>query len=258
MSASASSREASLRREPLLPPGFTCTTLREAGDAFAYAIARADELGAASVVWVRRHDVVEFAVVLEPEEPLMTARLAHYIGMNALADTMAVHCPPERPMVFGWPDALLMDHGLIGGGRTAWPSGCGPDEAPRWLVFGAMLRAASLLDLASGLASGQRSAASGAGVAMDELGFEDVAPVDIVESFCRHLMLGSDEWLTRGPKAVVRRWLDRLQREPGLRHGIEPNGDLLIKSQSGERRLSLIDALGRADWFDAARGEPKL
>jgi hypothetical protein len=258
MSASASSREASLRRDPLLPPGFTCTSLRESGDAFAHAIAHAEELGAASLVWVRRCDLVEFAVVLEPEEPLMTARLAHYMGMNALADTLAIHCPPERPMVFAWPDALLMDHGLIGGGRTAWPTDCGAGEAPRWLVFGAMLRAASLVDLDSGLGSGQRSAARGAGIAMDELGFEDVTPVDIVESFCRHLMLGTDEWLTRGPKAVVKRWLDRLSREPGLRHGIEPNGDLLIKNQHGDKRLSLIEALARADWFDAARGEPKL
>jgi hypothetical protein len=152
----------------------------------------------------------------------------------------------------------LMDHGLIGGGRTAWPTDCGPDEAPRWLVFGAMLRAASLVDLDSGLVGGVRTAAPGAGIAMDELGFEDVTPIDIVESFCRHLMLGTDEWLTRGPKAVVKRWLDRLGREPGLRHGIEPNGDLLIKSQTADNRLSLVDALARSDWFDRERGEPKL
>lgn len=254
MSASASSRTASLRRDPLLPPGFTCTTLRESGDAFAHAVAHADELGAASLVWVRRFDLVEFAVVLEPVEPLITARLAHYMGMNALADTMAIHCPPERPMMFSWPDAILMDHGLLGGGRTAWPADCTANEAPRWLVFGAMLRAASLLDLESG----ERSAMPGAGIAMDELGFEDVAPVDLVESFCRHLMLGTDEWLTRGPRAVVKRWLDRLGRESGLRHGIEPNGDLLIKSQHGEERRSLIEALDRAEWFDPLRREPKL
>jgi hypothetical protein len=243
-----------MRRDPLLPPGFTCTSLRESGDAFAHAVAHADELGAASLVFVRRYDLVEFAVVLEPEAPLRTARLAHYMGMNALADAVAVHGPAERPMIFAWPDALLIDHGLIGGGRTAWPADCAEDETPRWVVFGAMLRAAALVDMESGL----RSAAPGAGIAMDELGFEGVTPVDLVESFCRHLMLGSDEWLTRGPKAVVKRFLDRLGREQGLRHGIEPDGDLVVKSQGGEERRSLVQALARADWFDAARGEPKL
>ncbi|MCX7329356.1 MAG: hypothetical protein NTW00_14895 [Hyphomicrobiales bacterium] len=236
MSASASSRTASLRRDPLLPPGFTCTTLRESGDAFAHAVAHADELGAASLVWVRRFDLVEFAVVLEPEEPLITARLAHYMGMNALADTMAIHCPPERPMMFSWPDAILMDHGLLGGGRTAWPADCTATEAPRWLVFGAMLRAASLLDLESG----ERSAMPGAGIAMDELGFEDVAPVDLVESFRR-------EGVAHVHAVVV-----------GDQARVEPEAPRVEEGQHGEERRSLIEALDRAEWFDPLRREPKL
>jgi Biotin/lipoate A/B protein ligase family len=254
MAAGTSSGLQALRREPLLPPGFSCVTLREGGDAFGHACAHASELGAATLVWVRRFDLVEFAVVLEPEEPLMTARLAHYLGMNALADAMSVHAPPERPLSFNWPDALMMDLGLIGGGRTAWPVDCGPDETPRWLVFGAMLRAAAMVDPESG----QRNLAVGAGVAMEELGFEDVTSVDLVESFCRHLMLGTDEWQSRGPRAVVKRWLDRLERVPGLRHGIEPNGDLSIRSQAGDEHRSLDQALAQVGWLDRDRGEPKL
>ncbi len=243
-----------MRRDPVLPPGFAATALREGGDAFAHAVRHAGELGASSLVWVRRYDLVEFAVVLEPEEPLMTARLGHYLGMNALADMMAVHCPPERPLNFGWPDALIMDHGLIGGGRTAWPEACADDETPDWLVFGAMLRSVAM----PGPDGEPRSFAVGAGVGMDELGFGDVTAVDMVESFCRHLMHGADEWTSRGPKAVVKRWLDRIAPETGVRHGVEPNGDLLIRTQGGEIRTSLIEALSRSDWFDAANGAPKL
>ena len=80
----------------------------------------------------------------------------------------------------------------------------------------------------------------------------------MVESFCRHLMHGTDEWATRGPKAVVKRWLDRMARETGVRHGIEPNGDLLIKTQAGEEHSSLIEALERRDWYDPSQGIPKL
>ncbi len=254
MTASASARTASLRRDPVLPPGFSCATLRESGDAFAHAVANAAELGAASLVWVRRFDLVEFAVVLEPEESLAVARLAHYMGMNAMADMMALHCPPERALHFGWPDALLLDHGLIGGGRTAWPEGCAEDERPDWLVFGGMIRAAADIDFDTGA----RRVGPGAGVAMDELGFEDVTPVDLVESFCRHLMLGTDEWATKGPKAVVKRWLDRVAPEQGVRRGVEPNGDLILKRQGGEERRAFVEALAKADWLDAERGEPKL
>lgn len=62
-----------LRREPVLPPGFSLVTLRRSGDAFAHAQAIAAEAGAATLVWVRRFDIVEFAVVLEPDAILAEA-----------------------------------------------------------------------------------------------------------------------------------------------------------------------------------------
>ena len=53
-----------------LPPGYTLVALREFGDAFAHGCEIAAEAGAGTLVWVRRYDLVEFAVVLEPDEPL--------------------------------------------------------------------------------------------------------------------------------------------------------------------------------------------
>src|SRR3954449_637499 len=104
-----------------LPPGFRVVTLREVGDAFAHAKANAAELGAGTLVFVGRFDLAEFAVVLEPDEPLRLARRAFYAGMTALADALAAHAPPEKPMTIDWPDAIRIDGGLIGGGRLAWP-----------------------------------------------------------------------------------------------------------------------------------------
>src|SRR4029453_8369692 len=81
-----------------LPPGFRLVTLREVGDAFAHARANAAELGAGALVFVGRFDLAEFAVVLEPDEPLRTARRALYAGSLALADALAVFAPPGRPI----------------------------------------------------------------------------------------------------------------------------------------------------------------
>jgi hypothetical protein len=254
MAASASATASDLWREPVLPPGFSALALGEGGDAFAHARTHADALGAASLVWVRRFDLVEFAVVLEPAEPLRTARLAHYMAMTALADCLAVHVPAERPLVFAWPDALLLDGGLVGGGRLAWPDACGEDETPSWLVFGAMIRASASLGFETGL----RRVGHGAGVALDEIGMDDVEPLDLIESFARHLMLGVDEWSSKGPKAVCKRWLDRLPQAAGVRHGVDPSGDLLLKAGATQQRRSLVEALAAVSWYDAARREPKL
>src|SRR5262249_39940683 len=83
-----------------LPPPFRLVTLREVGDAFAHATRVAAQEGAGTLVYVGRFDLAEFAVVLEPEEPLKTARRALYAGLTALADALAVHAPPERPINF--------------------------------------------------------------------------------------------------------------------------------------------------------------
>ena len=127
-----------------LPPPYTLVTLREVGDAFGHAVALAPEQGAGTLVYVGRFDLAEFAVVLEPEQPLRSARRALYAGMAALIDALAVHAPPEKPITIDWPDAVRVDNGLVGGGRLAWPEGAAEDEPPDWLVFGAMIRTVSI------------------------------------------------------------------------------------------------------------------
>ena len=81
-----------------LPPGFRLIALREAGDAFAHAKTIAAQEGAGTVVHVGRYDLAEFALVLEPDEPLRTARRALYAGSVALSDALAAFAPPERPV----------------------------------------------------------------------------------------------------------------------------------------------------------------
>src|SRR5690349_6193710 len=95
-----------LTTELSLPPPFSLVTLREVGDAFAHACAVANDQGAGTLVYVGRFDLAEFAVVLEPEEPLRSARRAFFAGMVALSDALTAFAPPETPMDTIWPDTL--------------------------------------------------------------------------------------------------------------------------------------------------------
>jgi biotin-(acetyl-CoA carboxylase) ligase len=240
------------RRDLVLPSLYTLHTLRESGDAFAHAQAIAATEGAGTLVWVRRFDLVEFALVLEPQEPLVHARNAFYACMNALADALATLCPPEKPVTFAWPGSLLFDAGVIGGGRLAWPDGAAEDAPPDWLVFGAMLRVADAMSTEPGLRT--------LGVAMEDEGFEDFDAGDFVESFARHLMSAFHDWSEKGPKTVLRRWLDRLERDGGkARFGIDANADLLVREGTRvvERR-DFIAANAAPAWFDPENGAPRL
>jgi hypothetical protein len=228
--------------------------LRELGDAFAHACEIAAEAGAGTLVWVRRYDLVEFAVVLEPDEPLRSARRAFFAGMNALADAIAAHCPPEREVTFDWPDAIRFDTGLLGGGQLGWPAECSEDDIPEWLVFGVILRAADMAHI------GEMQAASG--VSLLGEGFEMVETDAIIESFARHLMTAFDRWKERGFEAIARDYLERLPKhKAGERRGIDVNGDLLVglpASREAPARSSLVDALRRTTWYDAQARGPKL
>lgn len=234
-----------------LPPPFRAVALREVGDAFAHATLIAADAGAGTLVHVGRFDLVEFAVVLEPEEPLRTARRALYAGLAALADALAASAPPEKPISFDWPDAIRIDGGLVGGARLGWPAETDENAPPPWLVFGAMIRTVAMGVQEPGLHP--------LAAALDSEGF-DLGSGRLLEGFARHLMLVVDAWQQDGFAEVARSYLSRLAPEKGKRHKLAENGDLLVQhiGQAAVERRSLLPALAAPSWLDAATRSPLL
>lgn len=255
-----------------LPPPYRLVTLREVGDAFAHAKQIAAEAGAGTLVFVGRFDLAEFAVVLEPEEPLRSARRALHAGLAALADALAVYAPPDKPIAFDWPDGVRVDGGLVGGARLGWPDDVAEDEPPAWLVFGGMIRTVAMGEHEPGV----RPLSS----ALDEEGFDDLGSGGLVESFARHLMVQIDAWQEKGFGEVARNYLARLsppawpsdgkegaesdtkvigngEKVSGMQANLAENGDLLVRRGQKVERLSLLDALAAPSWLDPASGGPK-
>lgn len=235
-----------------LPPPYTLVRLRESGDAFAHALAIAATSGAGTLVYVGRFDLAEFAVVLEPDEPLRSARRAFYAGMVALTDALRAYAPPKKPVTIDWPDAIRIDGGLVGGGRLGWPASADEDTVPPWLVFGGMIRTVSM----SGVEPGVHPLAS----ALDEEGFGDAGAVQVTESFARHLMLAIDGWQAEGFAPLAQDYLSRLPRERDISRRIDDNGDLLRRAMGAEaaERRDLRGALLAPSWLDPATGGPRL
>lgn len=239
--------------EPIqLPPPFTLVRLRESGDAFAHACRIAQQSGAGTLVYVGRFDLAEFAVVLEPGEPLRSARRAFYAGMVALADALRAYAPPNKAVAIDWPDTVRIDGGLVGGGRMGWPSAASEDQPPPWLVFGAMIRTVTMTDQEPGV----HPLAS----ALDQEGFGEVGAVQVTENFARHLMMAIDKWQVDGFQKVAGEYLGRISRERHTVLRIDDHGDLLTRHIGTDRieRSELVKALATPSWFDAARGGPRL
>lgn len=231
-----------------LPPPYSLIVLREAGDAFSHACAIAGEKGAGTLVWVRRYDLAEFAIILEPQEQFIHSRRAIYAGMIALASALATHAPPSRPIVFEWPDAIRVDGLLVGGGRLGWPDGTRDNDTPDWLVFSAMIRTVFVGPDGAGL----RPLLGG----LEELGFENDAS-QIITSFARHLMTVFDEWKEVGFLAFCQQWLHQFSpKDQPLR--VTENGDLLLSDVSGNSRRRLAEALTSPSWLGSAVDMPWL
>jgi biotin-(acetyl-CoA carboxylase) ligase len=246
---------ASHRSIPMLnlPPAYTLTVLNHSGNAFSDACYRAQETGAGTLVWVRQPDTVEFAVVLEPEEPLISARRALFAGMTALADAIASNCPPEKRISFDWPDTIRFDGARLGGGRLGWPVTCREDEVPPWLVFSAMLIASKSTAGDSGLTPDSTS--------LEEESFETEDHGSLIESFARYLLRGFDSWGQQGFDSIAEQYLAKLSsHEPGSRVSLGENGDLLVRdaSAAGIKRLELIPALRNPAWLNVNEGRPRL
>lgn len=226
--------------------------LRESGDAFGHACRIAPESGAGTLVHVGRFDLAEFAVVLEPGEPLCSARRAFYAGMVALTDALRAYAPPNKVVAINWPDAVTVDGALVGGGRLGWPPSAREEQAPAWLVFGAMIRTVAMTDREPGVHP--------LSSALEEEGFGEAGAVQVTESFARHLMLAIDRWQTDGFDALAREYLLRMPRERQTVRRIDEDGDLLVRpiAAQGSERLQLARALAAPSWLDPKLGGPRL
>ena len=235
-----------------LPPPYTLVRLRESGEAFAHAVAIAGDSGAGTLVYVGRFDLAEFAVVLEPTEPLCSARRAFYAGMVALADALQAYAPPNKPVTIDWPDAIRVDGGLVGGGRLGWPTSTREDETPPWLVFGGMIRTVAMSETEAGV----HPLAS----ALQEEGFGEVGAVEVTESFARHLMVAFDRWQVDGFGSLTHQYLGLLERQKQTSRRIEANGDFVVQRIGGEKAapIRLAEALARPTWLDPDSGGPRL
>ena len=226
-----------------LPPPYTLIRT-DARDVLAEASHLAPDHGAGTLVLHQSPGLLAFAVVLEPDQPLSSARLAFLLGMTALADALAAHCPPERPVRLHWPDQVVYDGARLGGGRMAIAPGGAESEVPDWLVFGVEL-----------IADRDHIEETGVFPATTSLKEEAFDPAeDIVATFASYMMLYFDRWAHSGFAAVSNAYLMRV--DPPMLRGVRRiDGDQMLEitpSGGGKRYCILRDALAAQDWRDDA------
>ncbi|MGY6695097.1 MAG: biotin/lipoate--protein ligase family protein [Roseinatronobacter sp.] len=225
----------------LLPPPYTLHR-SDTADVLSHAVSIAPEHGAGTLVLYQGPGLLAFAVVLEPTQKLELAQMAFALGMVALADALAAHCPPERSVRLIWPDEIRYDKARLGGGSFAVPPNTKSQDVPDWMVFAAEL-----------IADRDHLKEPGHFPLSTSLKEEAFDPAeDIISTFASYMMLYFDRWMHDGLDAVTNRYLMRI--DPPLLRGVRRiEGDRLVEittSGGGKRSGPMLSELNASGWRD--------
>jgi BirA family biotin operon repressor/biotin-[acetyl-CoA-carboxylase] ligase len=250
--------------EPRLPPIYRGVGIARGG-AFAHALDRVagGDVEAGTLVWTRRADRLDCAVVLEPDQPLAASLPVVYVALLGLSDALGALGPPNIPVTFGWPDRIEVNGGTVGGVRVAAAEvRGGADAIPDWMVLGVSVQVHGFPDDDSPGLRADRTA-------LHEEGFGEVETPALLESFSRHFLAWMNTWQDDGFDQVCAAWIARASdydgevsltvsgeaeaeaeavTVTGMFTGIDGAGALLLGTEDGVRRVGLGAALLEPSW----------
>lgn len=195
------------------------------------------------MLWSPAEDILQWAVVLEPEVSLRKSLQMVTLTQVAIGDCLGALTPPKVAVTFLWPSIILMNGGEAGHISAAADPAAGPDDIPDWLVIGLNLRLKWDRDAPEPGELPDHTALS-------EEGGQNRTRTEVIESFSRHFMTWLNIWQDDGFKSVSDAWLMRAEdREKSMAFhfdgeaiigdfaGLDENGGLFVKPESEEVRL---------------------
>lgn len=237
-----------------VPTMFAATAVDAEADPFVLAVDAARDGGEpGTLLWSPRPDHADCAIILGPEMPLNEALRVSYVAMVAIGDALGALMLPGIPLVFGWPDRIVVNGITAGGIRLAWPEATAPDATPAWMAVGVQVWVAPDVRAAADLPDATNLLAEGCA---------EISAREIVEGFSRHFLYWVDRWLDEGFAPVKTAWLWRAAnygpnenmelRRPWADRKLlwlEDTGDIRYAEGGDERKVCLLDAVRRPSWL---------
>lgn len=184
---------------PSFPPLMSGEATAE--DTFAGAIQRARQGTDAGLIVHRiRPDHLSAAIVLAPESPLAEAITVLLAVANGFADAFGSLAPSEVAVQFDWPGGIRINGARCGGLRMA-ASTTDPAEEPDWLVIA--------LDMPFFAAADAEPGATPDHTTLWEEGCAEIAPLDLLEAWSRHMLVWINDWMDGDMPRVHEMWRGR-------------------------------------------------
>ncbi len=242
---------------PTFPPLLRGVGVKAGVNPFEKAVSDAGR-GATDVgdlYWSPDSATLKAAIIFAPEEPLAEALPVLFAVANGLNDCIGALAPPEVGVQHVWPDGIKVN-GAWCGALTVDAATRDPSVVPDWLVVGLSL------------ALRWDTAADNPGdapdlTALSEEGCGHLSAVRLLESWSRHTLTWVNRWEEGELRAITDAWLNRAEgrgetvafelegkTQRGEFLGLDENGGMILKTDTGNRALPLIGVL------DAPRAWP--
>ncbi|MFM2423579.1 MAG: hypothetical protein RL291_2109 [Pseudomonadota bacterium] len=197
--------------DPRVPPLFTGHAVKAPDTPLATAIAgaKAGTRGAGDLIWSRNVRRATLALILEPEVPLPICGQMMPLAAAAVAETLGAIAPPQIAVMFGWPDAILINGGKAGSITLTAPADATDDAPPAWLILSIDL-ALDTSDLPG--EPGERAGET----CLYEEGAGDVTRTDVIEALSTRLLAWLHTWQHDGFRPIYDQYFFRVEREADI------------------------------------------
>ena len=245
---------AGLLIEPELPPLLKGRRSLPGVSAVRAAVdgAQSHSLGAGDLIWTDDAGIAGFAIVLEPEVPLIEAAQVLPLSMAAVGDCIGVLTPPQVGLMYHWPNQVQVN-GALAGHTTLISATSDQQEVPDWLVIAVEITLQFNPDADEPGHDLDRTA-------LIEEGCEGLTAVEFISSCSRHFLTWLNIWQNDGFRPVHQNWLERMAgrdaaiavplagAEPVIVKGLDEDGGLLYASGNGQTKsVPLLSAIHTED-----------
>ena len=232
-----------------LPPIYSLVPLGIDADPLERARAMAKS-GAdpATILCADRDDVLDCALILQPDAALQVSRLVIYVGMLGLGDALGSVVPAGIDVTYRWPNRIDANMGAVGRLGLAVPAQTTADAVPPWMVLHALVAISTRQSNGPGGVDFETTLA--------EEGAVEVTAPQLLESFSRHFLTWMGRWQDDGFAPVRAMWLHhatehgeelRVPAGGGQMQGkfreIDDDGALLLDDGGTTRRIPLDSVL---------------
>jgi biotin-(acetyl-CoA carboxylase) ligase len=215
---------------PQLPPPYRAIAVEPGVAPFVHACGLARERTEDGVlVWSRRTDRLDSALVMQPDSPLPDTLPILYALFLAVGDALGALLPPIVAVHFRWPDRVEVNGTLAGGLRVAWATVSNDLETPAWLVAGITIAIASASD---------RFDVDPDRTTLQDEGGGDIGAIDLLEAVARHLLVWLNRWQDDGLAPLCTHWVSRAA-------GLADELDLSLPDERLTGRFAGLDDMGR-------------